>query len=308
MPHEPDPTDPGPLYSLVEDPLGRTYLRLLGRPDGGDMVYRISGSVCADVPGDALAPRLRHGTRLFGFEGFNIRRLHREPGTNRLHLLTRELVFYTDPAEPARILREWRNPVDGRTYPVVPVNNDPVNQGPFPITRDFTGPPPLEVHGRLVWSLDIPPRTDLGAQLGEGFGLPGGVYTTWELFDFAVDAAAVDRGGVAEGPVAGGRGVPRGALPVVCNWSRVGPWPPFTGLAESATGGAGVVYHARSWTLEGFGDLEPWLREAVEAEFPAYAAAPEEPGPSRTSWSSFWRHQLGEGSLSWAQWCEENGT
>lgn len=298
MPHEPNPTDPGPLYTLVADPLGRAYLRLLGRPDGEDMVYRISGAVSADVPGDALAPDLPHGTTLFGFEGFNIRRLHREPGTNRLHLLTRELVFYTDPAEPTRILREWRNPVDGRTYPVVPVGNDPVNQGPFPITADFTGPAPRQAHGRLVWSLDLPPRTDLAARLGEDFGLPGGVYTTWELFDFTVEAAAVDRGPE----------VPRGALPVVSTWSRVGPWPPFTGLAEAATGGAGVVYHTTNWSLDGFGDLEPWLKEAVSAAYPAYAAAPAAPGPSETSWSSFWRHQLGEGALSWARWCEEHGT
>jgi hypothetical protein len=298
MPHqEPHPTDPGPLYSLVDDPLGRTYLRLLGRPDGEDMVYRISGSVYADVPGDALAPALRHGTRLFGFEGFNIRRLHREPGTDRLHLLTRELVFYTDPAGPTRILDEWANPVDGRTYPVVPVNNDPVNQGPFPISAGFTGPAPREAHGQLVWSLDIPPRTDLGAQLGEEFGLPGGIYTTWELFDFAVDASAVRRG----------RQVPRGALPVVCTWSRVGPWPPFTALSEAETGGAGVVYHARSWTLDGFDDLEPWLQEAVVDGYPDYTAAPDEPGPSRTSWSSFWEHQLDQGAMTWAEWCEEHG-
>lgn len=298
MPHQ-DPTHPAPLYELVESVFGRAYLRLLGRPDGGDMVYRISGAVYADVPGDALAPALRHGAKLFGFEGFNIRRLYREPGTDRLHLLTRELVFYTDPANPATVLTEWANPVDGRTYPVVPVHNDAVNQGPFPITAAFTGPPARAAHGQFVWTLDIPPRTDLAATLGDDFGLPGGVYTTWELFDFMVDEDVVDG--------CRGRRVPEGAMPVVNSWTRVGPWPPFTGLSEAATHGAGAVYHARSWTLGGFEELELWIKDAVRADYPLYTAAPDEPGPSRTSWSSFWAEQLGEGAITWAQWCEDNG-
>ncbi|WP_081913613.1 DUF1838 family protein [Glycomyces sp. NRRL B-16210] len=296
----PDPTDPGPLYSLVDDPLGRTYLRVLGRPDGADMVYRISGAVYADVPGDALASGPRHGAKLFGFEGYNIRRLYRDPGTDQLRLLTRELVFYTDPADPTRILTEWANPADERTYPVVPVNNDEVNQGPFPIDAGFTGPPAQTVLDRTVWTLDIPPRTDLGATLGEDFGLPGGIYTTWELFDFTVDSKEIRRNA--------GHRVPTGAMPVVGTWSRVGPWPPFMCLSEADTGGAGVVYHARSWTLDGYEDLEPWIREAVEADYPLYTAAPEAPRQSQTSWSSFWAKELGEGAMSWAEWCEANGS
>jgi hypothetical protein len=295
-----DPTRPAPLYSLIDSPYGRAYLRLLARPDGEDMVYRISGSVYADVPGDTLAPALRHGAKLFGFEGYNIRRLYREPGTDRLHLLTRELVFYTDPADPTRILTEWANPVDGRTYPVVPVNNDAVNQGPFPISASFTGPPARAVHGRLVWNADIPPRTDLAATLGEDFGLPSGIYTTWELFDFTIDAEAIES--------CRGKDVPEGALPVVSTWTRVGPWPPFMALSEAGTGGAGVVYHTRNWTLGGFDELELWMKDAVRADYPLYTAAPETPGPNQTSWSSFWAKQLGEGAMTWAEWCEANGT
>jgi hypothetical protein len=296
---KPEGAGPGALYSLVESAYGRAYLRLLARPDGEDMVYRISGSVYADVPGDRLAPALPHGAKLFGFEGYNIRRFHRERGTNRLHLLTRELVFYTDPAEPTRILTEWANPVDGRTYPVVPVNNDPVNQGPFPITASFAGPPPVAAHGRLVWSADIPPRTDLVATLGDSFGLPSGIYTTWELFDFTVDAGVVEE--------CRGDAVPEGTLPVVSTWARVGPWPPFMGLSEEETGGAGVVYHTRNWTLGGFEELESWLKEAVREGYPAFTAAPREPGVNQTSWSSFWAQQLGEGGSTWAEWCEANG-
>jgi hypothetical protein len=40
-------------------------LQTFGRPDGKDMVFRISGSVYANVEGDALASRIRHGQKLF---------------------------------------------------------------------------------------------------------------------------------------------------------------------------------------------------------------------------------------------------
>jgi hypothetical protein len=304
MPHSsdaatPDPSHPGPLYSRIENPLGRTYLRLLARPDGLDMVYRISGSVYADAPGDTLAPTLRHGTRLFGFEGYNIRRFHRDAGTDRLWLLTREIVFYTDPAAPTTILPRWTNPLDGRTYPVVPVNNASVSQGPFTIGEDFTGPPPHAAHGTLNWRLDIPPRTDLGATLGEEFGLAEGIYTSWELFDFQVEASEVDRSG-------SGDRIPKGAMPVTSSWTRTGPVPPFMGIAESQAR-VRMVYHTRNWSLDGFADIEPWLQEAVESDYPLYTAAPDAPGPNVTSWSSFWADQLGEGTITWAEWCEANG-
>jgi hypothetical protein len=70
----------------------------------------------------------------------------------------------------------------------------------------------------------------------------------------------------------------------------------------------GVAYHARSWTLGGFDELELWIKDAVAADYPLYAAAPEEPGPSQTSWSSFWAKQLGEGALTWQEWREANGS
>jgi hypothetical protein len=95
-------------------------------------------------------------------------------------------------------------------------------------------------------------------------------------------------------------------MPVENTWTRVGPWPPFTGLPEAETGGAGVAYHARSWTLGGFDELELWIKDAVAADYPLYAAAPEEPGPSQTSWSSFWAKQLGEVALTWQEWREAN--
>ncbi|MEV0587035.1 DUF1838 family protein [Nonomuraea sp. NPDC050310] len=290
-----NPTAPGPLYEQVTDVKARAFLQAMGRPDGQDMVYRISGSVYAHVPADALAPALRHGQKLFGLEGYNVRRLFREPGTDRLHVLTREFACYTDPADPARVLREWANPLDGRIYPVVPINNDAVNLGPFPVGPGFRGFPCREIHGEWVWSMDIPPRTDLLGTVGDDFGLAGGIYTTMEMFDFYVSAEEARQRA---------EGLPYGAMRVKNSWTRSGPWAPFMGLRERETEGGHLVYHARSWSLDSVEEVEPWLREEAG---PLYLSSPEAPGPNQTSWTSFWAKQLGAGELTWAKWCEENG-
>ncbi|TDD14702.1 DUF1838 domain-containing protein [Nonomuraea diastatica] len=293
------PTHPGPVFRTVAGESALLSLQTFGRPDGKDMVFRISGSVFANVPGNTLDSAMRHGQKLFNVEGYNIRRLYRVPGTNQLYQLSREIVFYTDPTDPTRIVREWKNPVDGRTYPVVPINNDAVNFGPFPITPSYQGPPLVRLHDETVWTSDIPVRADLGATLGERFGLVGGVYTAQEMFDFSVDGREV-----AARAVPGT--VPRGAMETKVSWARTSPWAPFMCLAETEVRG-GLTYHARGWSLDSYDDVEPWLRAAVEADHPRFASAPAEPGPSENSWTSFHNKQLGKGATTWAAWCAANG-
>ncbi|MGI5274290.1 DUF1838 family protein [Nonomuraea sp. CA-218870] len=293
-----DPTHPGPVYRTVTDKSAKLSLQTFGRPDGKDMVFRISGSVYANIEGNSLDPALRHGQKLFNIEGYNIRRLYRAPGTNQLYQLSREIVFYTDPADPQRIAREWRNPVDGRTYPVVPINNDTVNFGPFPISSAYVGPPLQRLHDETVWTSDIPVRTNFGATLGERFGLVGGVYAAQEMFDFSVD----DREVAARTKP----GVPAGAMKTKISWARTSPWAPFMCLAESETRGQ-LTYHARSWSLNSYADIEPWLRAEVEKNHPLYKAAPSAPGASENSWTSFRNKQLRQGAVTWADWCAANG-
>lgn len=293
-----DPTHPGPVYRTVADKSGKLSLQTFGRPDGKDMVFRISGSVYANVEGNSLGAALPHGQKLFNVEGYNIRRLYRVPGTNQLYQLSREIVFYTDPMDPKRVVREWQNPVDGKTYPVVPINNDTVNFGPFPITPSFAGPPLQRLHEETVWTSDIPVRTDFGSTLGERFGLVGGVYAAQEMFDFSVDEREV---------VARTRpGVPSGAMKTKISWSRTSPWAPFMCLAETDVRGQ-LTYHARSWSLNSYADVEPWLRAEVERNHPLYKAAPSAPGPSENSWTSFYNEQLGQGATTWESWCAANG-
>lgn len=292
------PTDPGPVYKTVTDKSAKLSLQTYGRPDGKDMVFRISGSVYANVEGNSLSPELQHGQKLFNIEGYNIRRLYRVPGTNQLYQLSREIVFYTDPADPKRVLREWTNPVDGKTYPVVPINNDMVNFGPFPISSSFTGPPLQSLHDETVWTSDIPVRTDLGTTLGERFGLVGGVYAAQEMFTFSVDDAEV---AARTKP-----GVPRGAMKTKITWARTSPWAPFMCLPETDVRGQ-LTYRATSWSLNSYAEIEPWLRAEVEKDYPLYKAAPAAPGTSENSWTSFYNKQLQKGAVTWAGWCAANG-
>ncbi|GAA2213788.1 hypothetical protein GCM10009850_092510 [Nonomuraea monospora] len=294
----PAPTDPGPVYATVTDTSGKLSLQTFGRPDGKDMVFRISGSVYANIEGNSLDPAMRHGQKLFNIEGYNIRRLYRVPDTNQLYQLSREIVFYTDPADPQRVLREWQNPIDGKTYPVVPINNDTVNFGPFTITPAYAGPPLQQLHDESVWTSDIPVRTNFATTLGEQFGLVGGVYAAQEMFDFSVDKREVAARTEA--------GVPEGAMKTKISWARTSPWAPFMCLPETEVRGQ-LTYHARSWSLSSYAAIEPWLRAEIEAGYPLYKAAPAQPGPSENSWTSFYNKQLGKGATTWASWCAANG-
>ncbi|WP_433512844.1 DUF1838 family protein [Nonomuraea sp. CA-143628] len=294
-----DPTYPGPVYKTVTDKSGMLSLQTNGRPDGKDMVFRISGAVYANIEGNAYDPQLRHGQKLFNIEGYNIRRLYRVPGTTQLYQLSREIVFYTDPTDPTKILREWKNPIDQRTYPVVPINNDTVNFGPFNVTSSYVGPPLRQMHDETEWTSDIPVRTDFGTTLGEQFGLVNGVYAAQEMFDFYVD----DRE-VAARTVAGS--IPKGAMHTKISWTRTSPWAPFMCLPETGVRGQ-LTYHARSWSLDSYLDVEPWLRAEVDAAYPLFKAAPTAPGPSENSWSSFYNKQLGKGATTWSGWCAANG-
>ncbi|MCG5220370.1 DUF1838 family protein [Streptosporangium soli] len=293
------PTSPGPVYRTVTDKSGQLSLQVSGRPDGRDMVFRISGAVYANIEGNAYDPQLRHGRKLFNIEGYNIRRLYRVPGTTQLYQLSREIVFYTDPADPTRILREWQNPIDLKTYPVVPINNDAVNFGPFNVTSSYAGPPLRQIHDETVWSSDIPVRADFTTTLGESFGLVNGVYAAQEMFDFYVGSREV-----AARTIPGT--VPKGAMETKVSWSRTSPWAPFMCLPESSVRGQ-LTYHARSWSVQSYVDIEPWLRAEVDAAYPLFKSASSAPGPSENSWTSFYNKQLGKGATTWADWCAANG-
>ncbi|MCF2531500.1 DUF1838 family protein [Yinghuangia soli] len=309
-----DPTDPGTLFKTLQDPNARLFLQTLGRADGQDMVYRISGSVLSQVRGNAYGPALPHGKVLFGFEGFNIRQLYRKPGTNDIYQLSREIVFYTDPATGQR-LTEWTNPLDGKTRPLPPVDNEHVNghyrikDGKLfsvfggtevPLTNATA---PKQIHDQLVWTTDAPPLYSLQQryQIPETFGLTNNLYASWEMFDFIVDRDEARRHDDRNH-------VPKGAMEVVNSWTRNGPYIPAMCIPEKDSPG-NLVYHARSWTLDSFEKLDPWIKETVRAEYPIYQRSPDtvNPAPNDTTWTAFYAQELAPKGLTWKQWCD-NGS
>lgn len=301
------------LFASVTDPDTRLFLQVLGRPDGEDMLYRISGRALNHVRGNAYGSAFAHGAVLFGVEGFNIRRLVAVPDTGDLYLLSREIVFSTDPATGA-VLTEWTNPLDGRTRPLPPIANARVDTH-YRIEdgRLFTafGPAriplgaavsPARMHSTLVWTVDVPPVYSLADRYGiaEDFGLVHDTYAAWELFDFMVDEREAERRSRTPG-------TPRGALRATTCWTRLCPYPPAMALAER-DGHGGLVYHARAWTLDSFDALEPWLRDLVAAEHPLYASSPDAPAatPNDTTWTVFHASELAPHGLTWKEWCEQS--
>lgn len=305
-----DPNSVAALYRTLTEETDRAYLQVLGRVDGQDMVYRISGSTYTQVPGNLHGSALAHGKELFGIEGYNIRKLYRVPNTNDVLLLTREIVFYTDPAT-GEILREWTNPLDGKTRPVVPIANDHVNQkfrikdgnlfavyGPQEIPIDTN---PTQVHDELVWTSDVAPLYSLQQRynIPENFGLINDQYASWEMFDFYTDEFESWIRSSTTYP-------PSGAMEVKNSWTRMSPWTPFMCLAENTVDG-GLVYHARSWTQQGYHEVDDWIRSEVDANYPIYRTAPTEvdPKPNATSWTSFYYSQLAPTGITWQQWCDQ---
>lgn len=305
-----DLTSPGELVASLADRDSRLFVQLLGRPDGRDMLYRISGKVLNHVRGDAYGKVFPHGATLFGVEGFNIRRLAADPRTGDLHLLSREIVFYTDPAT-GKPLTSWTNPLDGHTRPLPPITNahvdsryrirDGVLFGVFgPAQVPLGGSvAPTRMHDTLAWTVDVPPLYSLAERYGidDDFGLANQTYAAWELFDFLVDRREADAR-------TGGDGTPEGAMRVVNCWTRACPYIPAMAISEESAHGS-LVYHARSWTLDGFDDLEPWLRSAVREGYPEYESAPAAPatGPNDTSWTVFHALELAPRGLTWRDWC-----
>jgi hypothetical protein len=238
------------------------------RPDGKDCVYAIKGWAYAFIPG-------KRPQKLFGYEGFNVRRAVPTPEKDGFFLATRELLFYTDP-KTGEVIDSFQNPVTGKTNEVFQIQNDPVNSrvrvrdGKY-ISVSIDGkreygeaPPPAETADFLVFVGDYFPF----------YPLPGWAkdYTASELFDFYVPKASLYD---SEPPK------------VVNSWTRVGPWLPWMEM----DGHEGLlVYHGRSERFESFDQLPERVRKLTKEKYPKYLTAPAavDPAvPNETSWTFY---------------------
>ncbi|MGH9855907.1 MAG: DUF1838 family protein [Blastocatellia bacterium] len=248
--------------------LAQLYAETQSRPDGKDIVYYMKGYAYAFIPGE-------RPQRLFGIEGYNIRRRIETPEKDGFFNATREIVFYTDP-QTEEILWEWRNPFTQQKNEVFHIANDPVNfrfrvrDGKhFNVTVDGQRElgevtAPQEWDDYYVWHRDVFPF----------YPLPGWEknYTSAELFDYYVPKADLE-----------GSGPPS----VMVSWTRVGPWLPWMGMGKRE---GVMIYHARSKRLESWDRLPERIRKVVKEKFPVYQTAPSEVVPQRpnvTSWTYY---------------------
>ncbi len=248
--------------------LSQLYVDTQSRPDGKDVVYYMKGYAYAFIPGS-------RPQKLFGIEGYNIRRRIETPEKDGFFNATREIVFYTDP-KTDEILWEWRSPFNQQKYEVFHIANDPVNfrfrvrDGKyFSVTVDGQ---------RELGEMDSPQEWDdyyvFHRDVFPFYPLPGWDknYTSAELFDYYVPKADFERGGMPN---------------VMVSWTRVGPWLPWMGMDKQE---GLLVYHARSKLLDSWNQLPERIKKTVKEKYPIYQTAPSEVNPVRpnvTSWTYY---------------------
>lgn len=314
------------LWLTIKSDDQKLAIQYAGRPDGHPMVFRISGSVFSQVPGGGpAAPGLRQGAKLFNVEGYNIRKLVRN--AEYLYLVTREILFYTDPNDMTKILTSWKNPIDGKTYPVIPIANDtvnsvyrvkngilygvPANVGLASQFEGAVGAPIKLADGTKVFASDISLNYALNDDgryaIADPFGFASGYtsrpsdkfvgtlprYTGIEAFDFWITRTGQSLA-LPKDRITGLTKVPRGPAAFYNSWARVSAMPPFTCIPESPTN-IRAFFHARAWTLSSFDKVEPWLKTAVLAYDPQYKepplTAPVLPGASADRFIPAWKNQ-----------------
>jgi hypothetical protein len=261
-------------FAFAQKKMKRTpeQLRLdatYARPDGKDFIFTIRGSAYAFIPGE-------RPFKLFGMDGYNVRRRVQTPEKDGFFLSTREIVFYTDPKTGA-IIDEWENPWTKEKTEVFHIANDPVNgrmrlkDGKY-ISVSMDGKreqgeasKPEEYGDYLVWHTDVFPF----------YPLPNWTknYTAAELFDFYVPKKYLYNNEAPQN--------------VFVSWTRVGPWLPW--MKMDGKDGL-IVYHARSERLEDWNALPEKVKARVKKDFPVYQTAPDKVDPNgrnETSWTYY---------------------
>jgi hypothetical protein len=248
--------------------LPQLYFESFAPPDGREVFFYIKGSAYSYIVG-------QRPQKLFGVEGFNVRRFIPTPEKDGYFLATREVVFYTDP-KTDEIIDEWNNPFTKEKNEVFHIANDPVNSrvrvagGSYSFASmdgkqlrgEFSAP--QEWNDFYVWHADAFPF----------YPLPGWEknYTAAELFDFYVPKEDLNK-----------PGPPR----VMNSWTRFGPWLPWLKMGKHE---GNMVYHARSRRFEKWEMLPERTRKAVMDKFPLYRHAPDKVDVNQvneTSWTYY---------------------
>jgi len=175
--------------------------------DSSAVTYWWQGTVWSRVSGE-------RDRMLFTFQAMNTRACAslNDPAKGRgYRMVSRELVFYTDPAT-GQVLRTWKNPWTGKEIDVMHVSNDPVNMSAPQFARGPDGPFKMsnlvEKDGTAFMS-SIVPLFYVNPLAGDYQENVGGQYHAMELFNFFAPMAQLTNRSLATVP------------DVQIHWSRV---------------------------------------------------------------------------------------
>jgi hypothetical protein len=189
-------------------------------------------------------------------------------------LVSRELLFYTDPAT-GELLRTWTNPWTGATLNVLQTANDPVNQRPQFATGADGKPAKWAgtLSGKTWWNTITVPLFYNNPLGGDYQKYVGGTYHATEMFNFFgnLDELVSDK-------------VPN--PPIQVGWVRLASWLPWMEMGDRA----GMIYiHAAGRKLDNFDQLPAVMLKEIASTYPEYRSPPpgDDPRENETSWTYF---------------------
>jgi len=230
------------------------YLRVRSDLSGDDSVMHIQGRVYAMIPQEKTL-------QLFAVEGYHISRVEQVEGGYRL--LSREILLFKD-HRTRQIFMNWRNPLNGKTLPVMHILNDPVNHSyayedhMMPYIRQII--PSEELADARVYHSEIfpyhpslLPRRDFSANVQSDY------FQAAEIASYRAQKDALADSSLT-------------SVPAQFDWTWISPWLPFMEMADRE---GQLLFVCRGEKLPGgFPALPSDIRNFVIRENEEFSEAP----------------------------------
>ena len=265
-----------PLDLALPDDALLVQQRIQCATDSSAVTYWWQGTVWSRVSGE-------RDRMLFTFQAMNTRACAslNDPVKGRgYRMVSRELVFYTDPAT-GQVLRTWKNPWTGKDIDVMHVSNDPVNMSAPQFARGPDGPFKMsnlvEKDGTAFMS-SIVPLFYVNPLAGDYQENVGGQYHAMELFNFFAPMAQLTNRSLTTVP------------DVQIHWSRVSRWLPWMNMGDRD---GIVIYNSQGKKLASWDGLPDVIKKEIALNYPEYTKPPalDDARPNETSWTYFKKWQ-----------------
>jgi len=233
-----------------------------------EVIYYANGKIYGFVEGERDKP-------LMGFEMYNIGR-NIKKGENEYHLLTNEVLLYTD-LKTGEVLETFHNPYTDQDVDVLHVWNSPVNQeqklngkyGPWGVNHNKFGDDMICMNADIFLAYPSPLKI---ADYPES--AQSNLYEAAELFQFFFSEEDINDPTL-------------NSVDVAISWTRLGPWLPWLKMGQRQ---GNMVYQGAGYKLseKNYDDMPAVLRNYVMANKPEYRHAPTTfTSPNETSWTYY---------------------